>query len=250
MPLFELEFKVRHNCRLADFSLKHKTLRILAWQIQNREIIEILRDNDVENSVSIDEVYELDDMLEHVVGQQRACLAFESRPCAVRAIIDGVSGELDTLHVSPVTYHGGWEYHKIVAFKHDDITTLIERFHECGYVPWILRKVPFNGFSSGLMTVSTETLFSSMTGKQTDAILTAYAHGYYRMPRDADVKTIADKIGASRTTFQEHLRKAENKILQALIPHIHTWHHLAGSSGRHPMIRETLPDRGVIEERQ
>lgn len=249
MPLFELEFKVRHNCRLAEFSLRHKTLRVLAWQIQNREIIEILREVNLESSESIDEVYELDDVLEHVVGEQRACLAFESRPCAVRTIIDGVSEELDILHVSPVTYHGGWEYHKIVAFKHSDITRLIERFHECGYVPWILRKVPFNGFTGGTMTISTETLFSSLTGKQTDAILTAYAHGYYRMPRNADVKTIANKIGASRTTFQEHLRKAENKIVQALIPHIHTWHHFTGSSGRHPMIRETLPDRGVIEKR-
>jgi predicted DNA binding protein len=248
MPLFEMEFKVRHNCRLADFSFRHKTLRVLAWQIQNREIIEILRKKDVESSEPLDVVYELDEVLEHVVDEQKACLAFKTRPCAVRTIIDKVSEELDILHVSPVTYNGGWEYHKIVAFKHSDITRLIESFHECGYVPWILRKVPFNGFTSGLMTISTETLFSSLTGKQTDAILTAYAHGYYRLPRNADVKTIADKIGVSRTTFQEHLRKAENKIVQALVPHIHTWHHFAGSGGRHPLIRESLPVEGVIEE--
>jgi predicted DNA binding protein len=50
--------------------------------------------------------------------------------------------------------------------------------------------------------------------------LTAFAQGYFRYPRGSDLQTIASKEKVSRTTFLEHLKKAENKIITALIPHI------------------------------
>jgi predicted DNA binding protein len=53
-----------------------------------------------------------------------------------------------------------------------------------------------------------------------DALMTAYAQGYFRFPRGSDLQAIASKEKISRTTFLEHLKKAENKIINALIPYI------------------------------
>jgi len=63
-------------------------------------------------------------------------------------------------------------------------------------------------------------LFSNLTEKQIDALVSAYSNGYFLLPRKADVKEIAFRKQVSRTTFQEHLNKAENKIMSALIPYI------------------------------
>jgi len=45
------------------------------------------------------------------------------------------------------------------------------------------------------------------------------------LPRRADVQTIAAKERVPRTTFQEHLKKAENKLLAALVPYIQLFNH-------------------------
>jgi hypothetical protein len=51
-------------------------------------------------------------------------------------------------------------------------------------------------------------------------LVTAYTNGYFLLPRKADAKEIAFIKQLSRTTFQEHLSKAENKLMSALIPYI------------------------------
>ena len=52
------------------------------------------------------------------------------------------------------------------------------------------------------------------------AMLTAFRYGYYNLPRNADLQTIAAKEKVPRTTFQEHLKKAENKLVAALVPYV------------------------------
>ena len=73
--------------------------------------------------------------------------------------------------------------------------------------------------------MNTETLMSGLTEKQVDALLTAYRYGYYYLPRRANVQTIADRIQVPRTTYQEHLKKAENKLMAALIPYLQMFKH-------------------------
>ncbi len=234
MAIFELEFKIRHNCRLADFTIRNPLAGVHKWRIKNHEIIEVFSRDGTENSDSIKDACSLDGVINHVGDEYQSHLISKSIPCGVESIIEDCPSKLDILHLAPISYYGGWEYHRVIAFRQKDITKLIEEFQDCSYMPWILRKVPFSGFSGGSMTIRTESLFESLTDLQTDAVLTAHSQGYYRIPRAADVKTISNNIGVRRTTFQEHLRKAESKIMQALMPHLHTWHHFSGKRGTHP----------------
>jgi predicted DNA binding protein len=244
MTIFELEFKIRHNCRLAEFSIRNPLAGIHKWRIKGHEIIEVFSRDGKENPDAFEDACTLDGVIDHVGDEYRNHLISKSIPCGVDNIIEDGASKIDILHLGPVSYYGGWEYHRVIAFRQEDITKLIEELQDCSYMPWILRKVPFSGFTAGSMTIRTESLFEGLTDLQTDAVLTAHSHGYYRIPRNADVKTISKSIGVRRTTFQEHLRKAENKIMQALIPHLHTWHHFSGKRGTHPAPLE----ESVVEE--
>jgi predicted DNA binding protein len=102
---------------------------------------------------------------------------------------------------------------------------LLQRLEESGWLFEILRKVPFDGFIGSSLTLTADALFSGLTEKQIDALLTAYRNGYYMLPRKADVQTIASKERVPRTTFQEHLKKAENKLVAALAPYIQLFNH-------------------------
>jgi len=64
--------------------------------------------------------------------------------------------------------------------------------------------------------VSTSTLFGNLTTKQRRALITALDNGYYHMPRRATAGEIAEKLRVPRTSYVDHLRKAENKVLKAV----------------------------------
>ena len=56
-------------------------------------------------------------------------------------------------------------------------------------------------------------ILPKLTKKQDKAVYSAINEGYYEYPRKIDVKNLASKAGVSFSTFQEHLRKAENKLI-------------------------------------
>jgi predicted DNA binding protein len=51
---------------------------------------------------------------------------------------------------------------------------------------------------------------------QKDALRLAYNHDYYSFPRKTGLDDLAKRAGLSVSTFQEHLRKAENKLMPTL----------------------------------
>lgn len=58
-----------------------------------------------------------------------------------------------------------------------------------------------------------------LTERQKTAIESAYLAGYYEWPRRSTAEEIADSLDISSSTFHEHLRVAERKLLSALIEH-------------------------------
>jgi O-6-methylguanine DNA methyltransferase len=61
-------------------------------------------------------------------------------------------------------------------------------------------------------------LFPSLTRKQSQAIIAAVDAGYYDNPRKVKTSDVALRLGISRSTFEEHLRAAESRIIRSSIP--------------------------------
>ncbi|MDG6991606.1 MAG: helix-turn-helix domain-containing protein, partial [Nitrososphaerota archaeon] len=71
----------------------------------------------------------------------------------------------------------------------------------------------------GAITVPVDEFLGTLTKKQLEAFIAALQMGYYGMPKGATMDQIAAKQGMRRSTYEEHLRKAELKILQAVRPY-------------------------------
>jgi predicted DNA binding protein len=83
----------------------------------------------------------------------------------------------------------------------------------------VQEKAPFYGMvSDNLITLNS--LVSKLTDKQMDAVIAAYNNGYYQTPREIRVDGIAKRLEVPRTTLQEHLNKAENKLISSIVPQI------------------------------
>lgn len=61
-------------------------------------------------------------------------------------------------------------------------------------------------------------IVAGLTGKQIDALAKAYQMGYFETPARIDADAMAKRVGLSRSTFAEHLRKAESKVLFNIFP--------------------------------
>lgn len=92
----------------------------------------------------------------------------------------------------------------VLFFRREDLKAMIDDFNETGEAT--LGKVSkFNESTAGL------------TDRQFEVIECALEEGYFEWPRDASSEEIAEKLGVSRATFLEHLRKAQSKLLTEAI---------------------------------
>ena len=60
-------------------------------------------------------------------------------------------------------------------------------------------------------------IMSTMTEKQKEALREAQRYGYYQYPRKISTEDLAEKLGLTKTTLIEHLRKAENALISDLV---------------------------------
>jgi hypothetical protein len=225
MPLFEVVFKVTHDCPFGNISRKFPSLKMFEWCNREHEVLEVIVEDHEEYAAVIAELSKLRGIIGKSSDRDKVHLVMKTCYCSVENSVTRNIDACNLLHVAPVIYEQGWEYFRVIAFKHEDLEELLQRLDEKGFEFEILRKVPFDGFIASSLTLTADALFSDLTAKQIGALLTAYKNGYYRLPRKADVTEIAFKERVPRTTFQEHLKKAENKLVAALVPYIQLFNH-------------------------
>ncbi len=220
MTLFEIVFRITHDCPFANISRKYPSLEMCSWCNGEHDVYELHVENGEEYDAIVKEISKLGELVEESSDQQKAHLIIETCSCTRENSVGKNLQDFDLLHVSPIVYSKGWEYYRIIVFRHEDLKKFLERMEERGFVYEIVRKIPFDGFIASSLTLTADALFSELTDKQMDALLTAHNCGYYLFPRKNDVQSIAAKKRVPRTTFQEHLKKAENKIVASLVPYI------------------------------
>lgn len=221
MTHFEVGFKLQHDCPYNTFSKTHPTAIISHWCNWSRDVLEIahrdLNDARVQKSLQ-----ELTRALEariirrsntnsnlQIVLQHCAC---DKIPPPTLPVIEGCN----CLELQPAVYTGGWEWYRVIAFSEKDLKHLFKDLDEYCKVEVTSRRSIANESIRDTFLVSTSTLFGELTAKQRRALITALDNGYYRMPRSATAGEIADKLKVPRTSYVDHLRKAENKVLQAV----------------------------------
>jgi hypothetical protein len=124
------------------------------------------------------------------------------------------------LIVQPEVYYGGWEEYRVIGFREKDYKLMFEELNRLGSVQVLRKRLIPDSSIRDFFVISVSSVFSELTERQMDSLLAAVEYGYYQIPKKVTAEEIAVKHNVSRTTFEEHLRKAESKTFLAMAPYI------------------------------
>jgi hypothetical protein len=220
MSLFEVVFRARYENPLSVITKDNPSVKIFQWCNDQHDIMELIMPKQEDYGQIRNEMSKAMEIVDEIHNGANTHVITKMCSCGGPSTVQNYLGDPSLLLIPPITYENGWENLRLIAFRHESVKKLLTTLRGDGFEVEILRKKPFDGYIASSLTLTTDALFSGLTEKQVHALLTAFAQGYFRFPRGSDLQTIASKEKISRTTFLEHLKKAENKIITALIPHI------------------------------
>lgn len=123
-------------------------------------------------------------------------LLVTKRSCGALPIIRQNHGKLQGMD----RINGSQRIFDILVFRREDLKKIIEELNGMGTVH--LGYLSQYGRSRG-----------NLSQRQSEVIELALEEGYFEWPREIGSEKLADKLGIANSTFLEHLRKAERKLL-------------------------------------
>jgi len=136
--------------------------------------------------------------------------------------------------VFPSLFAEGRETHRLIAPSRERLKQLLDRLREFGPGGATLESVTEVSPENLQVSLNLADLAGQLTKKQLEVLTTAVSAGYYASPRQTTTERLAEAYGLSRTTLEEHLRKAEAKVLRSVM----------GVLGNHPAIAAVAREGG------
>jgi predicted DNA binding protein len=224
--MFEVAFKVQHDCPYTRFTIKHPEVRMTVW-CNNRIHVTEVDVPDIETFTRIEP--DLNELLvwrggkilkKNFLSGNLQLIVKTCRCSKIQPNISYIVEKNACLEIPPETYYGGWEEYRVIGFRENDYKRLLQELDEIGQVKIAQKRVLPEKTIRDTFVVSLNSVFSDLTGKQVNSLISALEAGYYQIPKRVTTKEIAGKQRIPRTTYEEHLRKAESKILQSIAPYV------------------------------
>ena len=224
--MFEVSFRLQHDCPYTRFSMKNPEVRVVEWCNNRIHVMEV-DCPDIETFTRIEK--DLNELLLWKGGKvlkknfldRNLQLIIKTCSCGkVSPNVSEVIGKHSFLMIPPETYYGGWEEYRVIGFRGADYKRMFQELSELGPVQILEKKVLPEKSLRDAFVISMSSVFSELTGKQVSSLVSALEFGYYQIPKKMTAEEIAQKHHVPRTTFEEHLRKAESKILRAIAPYV------------------------------
>jgi len=224
--MFEVTFKIQHDCPYTRFSMKNPDVRVVEWCNNRIHVMEV-DCPDIETFTRIEK--DLSDLLLWKGGKvlkksfldRNLQLILKTCRCSKTSpnVVDVVERN-SCLDIPPETFYGGWEEYRVIGFRENDYKRMFRGLNQLGPVQILEKRVLPEKSLRDTFAISMSSVFSELTDKQVNSIVAALDYGYYQIPKKATTEEIAIKYHTPRTTFEEHLRKAESKILQSIAPYV------------------------------
>jgi predicted DNA binding protein len=115
--------------------------------------------------------------------------------------------------------HNGIESFDLLLTSREDLSEAVELLERFGPVKIEYVSSEFQRQTTPSVTEWTE-LFETVTPRRRKVLNKALEAGYFDIPRGSTLQEIADDLGIAKTTASQHLRKAEQDIMEFFIKYV------------------------------
>jgi len=214
--LRQVTFRVEHDCPLADLSRAVPQARFTDWSGHRLEVLEVRCTRPVwEDLVAA--------APEHLTVLRTFATPEGGLLLAELHVAEGqsLSRILEAHHcmaLQPMRVAGGWESYDAIAFgpgREPEQAALAALARQWPTQVTRRRPVTAHDLLASLF-LSLRPVLDAPTDKQAEALVAAARAGYYGAPRGATTAEVAAGVGLGPRAFQERLRGAENRVLNAV----------------------------------
>jgi predicted DNA binding protein len=218
MNLWEVSFRTQYDYPFINLSRSHPDMSMSLWCIWARELLQVHNANRAGLDAVEKELKKGGWVIEKWGDASAGRTFFLKDTCDRWNSIWNIV-EPNSAHIAPPTvFTDGWCYTRALAFEEEATRSMFKALQSNGRAELLSKRELSLDFIP--QNVSVHGLFADLTDKQRDALLKAHRHGYYQSPRKVGTEDVARTAGVSRSTYEEHLRKAENRVMDALVPYL------------------------------
>lgn len=152
---------------------------------------------------------------EERVAVTDGCLAAERTDNVERYV-----GRHGCLLMPPLRYADGDRVLRVLALDGDALSRVYRDLLDDGHEVTVESKRGVDAVARGGPVLDPGGLVPELTARQRETLTTAIAEGYYEIPRGTTTAEIAAAVGVERRTAEEHLRRAERKVVEALAAYL------------------------------
>ncbi|MEF8915895.1 helix-turn-helix domain-containing protein, partial [Natronomonas sp.] len=187
-------------------------LTIREWYLSDCQVIEVTT-SEAPTEDLLDEIDDLGTILHESVDESGLHVVTQSCLCSLEDSIIERFEEYNTLYQPPTIHRQGWEHYTVIAFDESDVRDLLNDLEADRDIEVLSKTAITEQAIPHSMLAPVDRLFEAVTDRQLAALRLALESGYYEQPRKTSLRDLAKKTNVARSTYEEHLRKAENKLL-------------------------------------
>jgi predicted DNA binding protein len=220
----EIILRMKHTLPFNNLSIAFPAASISRWCNSMVDYLEIgSEDGDVLNDIReglpavVSELHS--ELIYEALSAGRLSIMVKCRCSPLNSTARMVE-EADCLWKAPVTYAGGIESITVVALEGNNFARLSAKLERIAEVEIMSRRTVVTDALRDSYTLSLSSLFQGLTKKQLSHFSRAVASGYFDVPKKSSMNRLAKSAELSESALQEHISKAESKIIYALYPYI------------------------------
>jgi predicted DNA binding protein len=212
MSLYQASFRVKHECPYREISERYPDLTIREWYLSDCQVIEITSSKSPADEL-LAEIYQLGDVLHESSDESGLHVVTQSCLCSLEDSIIERFEECNCLYQPPTIHRQGWEHYTVIAFDEGDVRALLSDLEADRNIDVLSKTAITEQQIPHSMLAPVDQLFEDVTERQMAALRLALESGYYEQPRKTSLRELAERTSVALSTYEEHLRKAENKLL-------------------------------------
>jgi predicted DNA binding protein len=213
MTVVDARVRVHHPCPYCDISSEFPRTLLLLWCDNRRDVFLVSSPDPPELREVVTALRESFHARTLVVEGREALVTLPDFEWADPPSVTGLARRTGVWVLHPVVYYDGKETYRFVAPSKVELSRLIERVRRLGDVEVL--SVSDRRDLAGIRELPTASVhfFEGLTDRQARSLVAAFEGGLYDVPAKASWNEIARREGLSRSTFGEHLRKGQRRLL-------------------------------------